>query len=126
MTPDSHDIAITSTTATVAEYGAFVRYSRKLAELGIDQVAAEAADALGEQAGDTLDLLVRNTISTGGTDQFASTATAIGEVAAGMYFTAAEALEALATLKAAKAVAPMNGFYPCLIHPYTELMSSPV
>jgi N4-gp56 family major capsid protein len=120
ITPASEDITITATTGTVAEYGAYVKYTAWLARLGIDMVANEAADALGEQAADSLDLLVRNTLVAGGTAQYADDATDTDEVEAGDYFSAAEAMEGLATLKTAKAVAPMNGFYPCVIHPYTE------
>lgn len=120
VTPASEELTITSTTGTVYEYGSYVRYSKLLAELGIDMVASEASDALGEQAADSLDLITRNTIATGGSAQYADDATSTATVEAGDYLTAAEALEALATLKNNKAQPPMKGFYPCLIHPYTE------
>ena len=34
VTPDPQDITITSTTGTVAEYGAYIRYTRSLAQMG--------------------------------------------------------------------------------------------
>jgi len=72
-TPSATDITITNKTGTVAEYGAYIRYTKKLAMMGIDRVAAEASDALGEQAGDSLDQLVRDVIVAGTTVQYAST-----------------------------------------------------
>lgn len=121
VTPDSHDISISTVGGTVYEYGAYVRYSRSLAQFGIDKVAAEASDALGEQAGDSLDLITRAGMVAGTTIQYASTATGTTTVASTMLFTAAEALEALATLKTNKAVAPLgSGMFPCVVHPYTE------
>src|SRR5262245_61485856 len=54
VTPDPMDITISTVTGTVREYGAYIRYTKTLAQLGIHKVAAEAADALGEQAGDSL------------------------------------------------------------------------
>lgn len=120
ITPTGEEITITASTGTVSEYGAYVTYTAWLAQLGIDNVASEAADALGEQAADSLDLLVRNALIASGTAQYADDAVSTVTVEAGDYFSAAEAMEALATLKTAKAVPPMGGFYPCLIHPYTE------
>jgi N4-gp56 family major capsid protein len=118
ITPEPHDISITSVTATVQEYGAYVYYTRKLALMGIDRVAAEAADALGEQAGDSLDQLVRDVIVAGTTVQYAGTATQRSAVSEKL--TAAEILEAVATLKANKALPVADGKYYVIIHPYTE------
>jgi N4-gp56 family major capsid protein len=120
VTPDSQAISITNSSATVTEYGAYVRYTRKLAAMGIDKVAAEASDALGEQAGDSLDQIVRAVVIAGTTVQYASTAGSTGAITAAMTFTAAEALEALATLKANNARPPDGGMFPAIIHPYTE------
>lgn len=120
ITPDAQDISITSTTGTVSEYGAYVRYTRKLANFGIDKVAAEASDALGEQAGDSLDQLVRDVVIAGSTVQYASTATQRTEVTSAMKITAAEVLEAVATLKTNKAQPVKDGYFLGLIHPYVE------
>lgn len=120
VTPNEHDISISSITAEVEEYGAFVRYTRKLAAMGIDKVAAEAGDALGEQAGDSLDQLVRDVVIAGTTVQYASTASSRATVAAAMKLTAAELLEALATLKTNKAQPSSGGKYVVLLHPYAE------
>jgi N4-gp56 family major capsid protein len=120
ITPDAHDISISAITGTVAEYGAFVKYTRKLAAMGIDKVAAEASDALGEQAGDSLDQLVRDVVVAGTTVQYASTATARNELTVAMKLTAAEALEAVATLKTNKARTIENGLFAALIHPHAE------
>jgi N4-gp56 family major capsid protein len=85
----------------------------------IDKVAAEASDALGEQAGDSLDQLTRTALVASGSAQYANDATSTVTVDSTDLFSASEALEALATLKANKAV-PINGTFPALIHPYTE------
>jgi N4-gp56 family major capsid protein len=59
-------------------------------------------------------------VSVSGTAQYASTAVSTVTVAAGMYLTPSEVLEANATLKTNKAKGPLNGIWPVLIHPYTE------
>lgn len=120
VTPNPEEIAITADTATVSEYGAYVRYTKKLAIFGMDMVASEAADALGEQAGDSLDQITRAIVIAGTTVQFASTATQRTEITAAMVLSALELLEGLTTLKVNNAKPIMDGLYPVLIHPYTE------
>jgi N4-gp56 family major capsid protein len=119
-TPASMDMSMSNLTATVDEYGAYIRYTKKLAMMGIDRVAVEAADALGEQAGDSLDQLVRNVIIAGTTIQYASTAAANSDITSAMKLTALELLEAVATLKVNKARPLDGGKFSVIIHPYTE------
>ncbi len=120
LNPEPQDISITAVTGTVEEYGAFVRYTKKLAAMGIDKVAAEASAALGEQAGDSLDLLTRNVVVAGTTFQYASTATARNELTVAMKLTAVEVLEATTTLKTNKARPVDSGLFAGLIHPHAE------
>ena len=120
VTPDPQDIGITAQTGTVQEYGAYVRYSKKLAMMGIDKVAAEASDALGEQAGDSLDQITRDVVVAGTTIQYASVAVLRIQITAAMKLTAAEILEAVATLKTNRARTIDGGYFVGLVHPYTE------
>lgn len=117
VTPESQDISITSVTATVREYGAYVMYTRKLAQMGIDRIAAEASDALGEQAGDSLDRLVRDTI-VAGTNVIYSSGDERVEVS--QPISAALILQAVAILKTANARPVADGLYYAFIHPRTE------
>jgi N4-gp56 family major capsid protein len=121
VTPDSQDISITATTGTVSEFGSYVRYTKALAMWGIDKVAAEAANALGEQAGDSLDQITRAVVVASGTAQYADDATDTNEIASTDVYTAQEALESVATLKANNAIpAFAGGLFPAIVHPYTE------
>lgn len=120
ITPNAEDISITSTEGTVAEYGSYVKYTRKLASMGIDKVAEEASDNLGEQAGDSFDQITRDVVVAGSTVQYASSASSRGTVTSSMKLTAAEVLEAVATLKTNKAQPINNGLYVGMVHPYTE------
>lgn len=120
MTPSAQEISITSDTGTVEEYGAYLRFTRKLVAMGIDQVRSEGADALGEQSGDSIDQLTRDVLVAGGTVQFASTATQRTEISAAMDMTAAEILEAVSTLKTANAKPVVDGKYVSITHPFSE------
>jgi N4-gp56 family major capsid protein len=121
VTPEPQDLTITATTAAVAEYGAFVRYTRTLAEFGIHKIAAEAADALGEMAGDSLDLITRAIlIAQTTTVNFANGRATEATIAAGDYLTFTEIMKMTTTLKTNKAVPAMNGLFPTLLHPYSS------
>jgi N4-gp56 family major capsid protein len=116
----SQGLSISAVTATVEEYGAYVRYTKKLAKFGIDRVASEASEALGEQAGDSLDQLVRDVVVGGSAVQYASTAAQRTDITTSMKLTAAEIMEGLSTLKTQKARPLADGFYAGIIHPLTE------
>lgn len=64
-TPSASSLSITDITATVAQYGAYVSVSDFLQLTTLDPVLMETAAVLGEQAGETLDSIVRDVIAGG-------------------------------------------------------------
>ena len=60
VTPSGKTVTKTEITATIQEYGDFVRYSDMVDLVAIDPVLAEFQELLGEQAGETLDILARD------------------------------------------------------------------
>ena len=69
VTPAADNITITNVTATVAQYGSYITFSDKIDEVGIDPFVTETLEVQGEQAGETLDTIVRDIIA-GGTNFF--------------------------------------------------------
>ena len=67
VTPDGHALNVTTITATVAQYGDYVTLSDVLILTAIDDNIVAATELLGNQAGETLDWVVREVIS-GGTN----------------------------------------------------------
>lgn len=65
----------------------------------IEALHQEIGNLLGDQAGDTLDVLTRNVINAGTTVQYASTATTRATVLAGMILNGDEVREAVRTLQ---------------------------
>ena len=118
VTPASQDITITSTSATVSSYGAYVIYTRELIKMGIDQLVAELTDVLGEQAGDSLDQLVRDVLVTGTNVIYSGTAGQRNAVSAPL--SATEILRAVADLKTRNAMPVADGKYYVIIHPKAE------
>jgi len=66
------DLTVTSTTATVAQYGDAVGFSDIVSTTTIDPLLKETTDILAEQASETIDELIRDTV-TAGTTIFYST-----------------------------------------------------
>jgi len=118
ITPEPLDLTITSVTGTVEEYGSYIRYTKTLAQMGIHKIAAEASNALGEQAGDSMDLLTRAVLVAETTNvQFANGRADSDSIAEGDFLTFTEIMQAVTTLKSNKAVAPSAGKFPAIIHP---------
>lgn len=61
------DLTVTAITATVAQYGDAVGFSDIVSTTTIDPLLKESTDILAEQAGETIDELVRDTITAGST-----------------------------------------------------------
>ncbi len=100
ITPDGTALSITDVPATVLQYGDYVTLTDKLQMETFDPILTETAEILGEQAGDTLDLLCRNVLAAGASNQYASTAVSTATVGAAMKLNRAEVKEAVRTLKA--------------------------
>lgn len=65
VTPAGSNLSMTEIKATVNQYGDFVEISDVLDLVGIDPVLTETAELLGEQAGLTVDNVVRDVICAG-------------------------------------------------------------
>lgn len=65
VTPTGKQLSITDSTATVAQYGDFVTLTDMVQLTVEDSVITEATDVLGEQAGQTLDVIYRDIINAG-------------------------------------------------------------
>lgn len=65
VTPAGRNLTIIPVNATVQQFGDFVTITDLLELAGIDPVLTEVMEALGEQAGESLDIVVRNVIGAG-------------------------------------------------------------
>ena len=116
VTPNGASIEVTKVEATVKQYGNFVTLSDKIDMVGIDPVVAETAAVLGEQAGLTIDTVVRDIVTNGTNWQYAGGGTSAN---ATYKLTADEIAKAVRTLKAANAKPIEGGFYIGIVDPET-------
>lgn len=133
VTPAGNSLNVSSITATVDQYGDFIVQSDILELTAIDNTVLEATKILGNQAGMTLDTVVRNEL-VGGTNviyapkvadgtETAVTSRASLDVTA--KFTPDLVRQAVRLLKRMNAPT-INGEYVCIIHPDVsyDLMSN--
>ncbi len=119
QTPEATDVSVTSVTATVEEYGAWIQYTGMLEYKAIDPMLVNYAELLGEQTGDTLDQLVREEAATTTNIVYAGGRSARDEL------TASDVLDAAAIYKGLRALQnenarPIEGNrYIGIMSPYT-------
>ena len=125
VTPDGGALDVTSLTATVAQYGYFVRITDMLDLTAIDNVIVEAVQLLGSQAGVTMDTIVRNALVSGTNVMYCpkvaggneTAVTTRGGMDATSQLTVKMVQKAAALLKKNN-VPTINGKYVAIIHPY--------
>lgn len=126
VTPTGNSLNVTEITATVAQYGDYIEISDILDLTAIDPILVETGRLLGEQAGLTIDHLVRDVLVTGTTVQYANGKLSRAEIATGDNLTVNEIRKAVRTLKRNKA-RKIEGGYVAIVEPGTtyDLQSDP-
>jgi N4-gp56 family major capsid protein len=117
--PSAASMTAANVSATLAEYGNFVTVSSLFSMTSIDEDLKEHADVMGQNAGETIDTLIRAALVAGATTQLAVNNTLLTDIGATDVMTGAEVRRAVRTLKANKAPKFENGMYRGIIQPYT-------
>jgi len=99
VTPSGTALSVTDLLATVLQYGDYVTLTDVVQMETYDPILTETAEILGDQAGDSIDQLMRTVLAAGTTIQYASTAAADTDVTAAMVLDRAEVKEAVRTLR---------------------------
>lgn len=134
VTPVGSALSVTDITATVLQYGDFVTITDVLSYQSQDPVLMEASEILGDQMGDTLDLLTRDVLNAGTNVYYGGTGnTQTADVATGDNITAVLIKKAVRLLKNNKArrmtkmvnattgygTTPLNASFIGIVHPNT-------
>lgn len=99
VTPDGVDLNITAITATVQMYGNWTKISDFIDMVGLDPLLTETSELMGENAGESIDTIIRDIIYAGTNVQYANSKASRATVAATDKITALEILKARRTLK---------------------------
>ena len=112
--------SITTVTATPEWYGAWIGYSDELDATAYDPIVAEVSGVLGEQAGTSVDTLIRNDVTAGATKIYSGGQTARANLDAPAHNVAySDFLYGLSKLMANNALPLMNNRFAVIIHPDT-------
>lgn len=120
-TPDGVDLSITSINTTVKWYGSWTKISDPIDLAGYDPLIQETAGLMGENAGQSIDVITRDVISAGSNVMYAGGKLARNAITASDKITITDIIKARRALRRAK-VKPIrlpNGAgtgYVCLIH----------
>lgn len=113
VTPDGQNLTVAKITATVAQYGGYVVITDMLETAGLDPMIVEAAEVLGEQAGQTTESIIADVIYAG------TSVVRAGGVATRNLVATSIALEdvlaAKAILQKANVKPLANGDYVCFV-----------
>lgn len=123
VTPSGNSLEVTEITATVDQYGDFIEISDVLDFTAIDPILDETSELLGNQAGETLDVITRDILHAGTNVQYAGGVAGRVNVAAANKLTVDELRKAVRTLKKNKAKPAVRrngkGYYVCIVGPDT-------
>lgn len=117
VTPAGTALNVSAITATVSQYGDFIKISDKLKKMGIDAVLTESTELLAEQAAETIDEVVRNVIVVGTNVQYAGGRANSNAVTATDVLTASEIAKAVRTLRKKNAKPHDGKFFIGLVDP---------
>lgn len=118
VTPNGQALDVSEISATVNQYGGYVKISDVLQLAAFDPIITEATELLSQQAGRTLDTITREVLNGGSNVQYSE-----GQVAARSSLTASHKLTvkavqmAVAALKVQNAPKIDGNYYAAIIHP---------
>jgi N4-gp56 family major capsid protein len=118
--PTAQLLSQTTVSATVEQYGAYVKITDMLDLTALDAVARDSASLLGEQLGTVLDWVTRDAMLATTSVQYAGGAANANAVASSAVMTIAEIRKAVRTLKKNKARPFTNGrskHFICIVDP---------
>ncbi len=123
VTPKGNALNVSAVTATVEQYGDYITTSDMFNLTAVDNILSETQIVLGDQAGRTLDTVVREKVNAGMNVQYGdgsktTRASLVGGAASDNdYLTVAAVKRAAATLKRNNATPFKDGCYVAIIHP---------
>lgn len=117
VTPTGNSLTATAITAAVNQFGDYIEGSDLLDLTAIDPILMETAQLLGEQAGYSMDVIVRDILAAGTGVQYANNRASRATVAAGDNLTVLEIRKAVRTLKKNRARPLQGGDYVALVSP---------
>lgn len=115
VVPTAVDMTSNIVSATIAEYGSYVKVGSLFEMTSIDVNLKEHVEVMGQNAGETIDTLIRDELDGGGTVQLAGGKSNITAIAATDTLNGAEVRKARRTLMKNKAMPFGNGLFKAIV-----------
>jgi N4-gp56 family major capsid protein len=119
--PTAVDMTAATVSATLADYGSYTTVGSLYSMTSIEEGLKEHVEVHGQNAGETVDTLIRTELYSGATVQLPSGAAALTNVHTTDTLTGVEIRRAVRTLKNNKASKFENGYFRGIIQPYTAM-----
>lgn len=121
--------SLTQIVATPAWYGAFIGHTDLIDMESFDPMVSEVSGILGEQAGVSVDTLIRNALTNGATKDYSGGQTARANLDSPQHdITYADVVKLIAAIEAGNALPVEGDNFVMIMHPHTwaTLMQDPV
>lgn len=118
--PAEANLTGATVSATVGEYGNWLKVSSLLYGTSIDRAAKEKTEVIAQNAGETIDTLVRNELAAGATNLFAGGKANLSSVGASDVLSSTEIRKAVRALKKKNAITYEDGYFLGKIGPDTS------
>jgi N4-gp56 family major capsid protein len=118
--PSAVDMTTTVVSTTVATYGNYTAVADLFSMTSIDENLKEHVEVHAQNAGETIDALIRNELSAGATTQLRTGNAALTDIGATDTMTGAEIRKAVRTLKTNKAQRFVGGLYRGILQPFSS------
>ena len=118
--PDGQSLAQTEVQATMSPYGGYVATERFMTLTAVDEVINDAVGLMGQQGGESIDIVTRDAVLLGTNVQYANSKTARNLIEATDVLTVEEIRKAVRSLKKANAPQFMRGgrgYYVAIVTP---------
>jgi N4-gp56 family major capsid protein len=118
--PDGQSLAQTEVQATMSPYGGYVATERFMTLTAVDEVINDAVGLMGQQGGESIDIVTRDALLLGTNVQYANGRTSRNTVTASDVLTVDEIRKAVRSLKKANAPQFMRngrGYYVAIVTP---------
>jgi N4-gp56 family major capsid protein len=119
--PTAVDMTAATVSATLADYGAYTTVGSLYSMTSIEEGLREHVEVHGQNAGESIDQLIRTELASGATTQLPSGAAALTNVHTTDILTGLEIRRAVRTLKNNKAQKFEGGMFRGIIGPYTAM-----
>lgn len=127
--PTAVDMTATTVSAVLSDFGSYTTVGSLYSMTSIEDGLTEHVSVHGQNAGETIDRLIRTELNTGATVMLVSTSTggaagsttAISTIHASDTLTGLEVRRVVRTLKTNKAYRFPNGLYRAILQPYTAM-----